>query len=293
MEKHRFNIFPEMSGEEFEQLKADLAVNEFDTSQPIVIYENAILDGWNRFRACQELDIAYTERMFFGTPTEAINFVARTNNRRHLNESQRAMLAVKIKELAFPYIHQNNGVPMGTLAAAAEAVNVSERSAKRASIVTKRGVPELAERVEQGNLAVRTASEIAQLPKTDQTEILDKIRDIPRKDIKETIQQHLADKDEPMDTPKNDDFTNLAKHYGNGFLIRLREVKEFLEKAEQAFLQRGKDFKDFGGDIAFLELDDALKTAVKLRNVEKCGFCLAKGCDQCVSGYLIKENNNE
>jgi hypothetical protein len=99
MEKHRFNIFPEMSEEEYEKLKADLVANGYDSSQPIYIFEGAILDGWNRYRACDELGIGYAKEIFTGTPIEAINFVMRTNTRRNLNSGQRAALATEAVEI--------------------------------------------------------------------------------------------------------------------------------------------------------------------------------------------------
>lgn len=95
MNKHKFNVFPEMSGEDYQKLIEDLRTHGFDSSQPIVIFENAILDGWNRFKACQELDIPFVERQFYGTSMDAINFVMRTNKRRNLNSQQWAAIAVE------------------------------------------------------------------------------------------------------------------------------------------------------------------------------------------------------
>ena len=285
MERHPFNIYPEMSDIEFEQLKTDLEANGFDTSQSVVIYESKILDGWNRYRACQELNIAYTERVFFGSPIEAISFVARTNNRRHLNESQRAMLAVELQKLMGQY---GTKTQICGLKEAADMVNVSERSAQSANIVSKRGVPELAEKVKQGDLAVSTAVEIANLPKPKQNEIMQEIKDMPRKDIKATI-QHIAD-NKPVDQNTHDDFTNLAMNYGSGLLSRIRNLQEYLEKAEEAFKVRGMYLPAFAPKLSEFDYSALLAETVKLRNLEKCGYCLARGCDQCTDGYIIKES---
>ena len=52
-----FNIFPMISGSEFEELKDDIAVNGL--LEPIILTKEAkIIDGRNRYRACVELGIS-------------------------------------------------------------------------------------------------------------------------------------------------------------------------------------------------------------------------------------------
>lgn len=97
--KHRFNIFPEMQIEDFERLKFDLQKNNFDSKQPIYLYQNEIIDGWNRQKACLLLGIIPVYKEFIGNDTDAINFVMRTNKRRNLNSSQWACIAAEADEL--------------------------------------------------------------------------------------------------------------------------------------------------------------------------------------------------
>lgn len=99
MKRHKFNIFPEAKKEDFERLKADIEANGFDKSQPITKYEGAILDGWNRLKACQELSIDPVFTKFNGSDTDAIAFVMRTNKRRNLNSGQWATIAAEAEEL--------------------------------------------------------------------------------------------------------------------------------------------------------------------------------------------------
>ena len=49
------NIFPLIHGREFVDLKQDIKTNGVHES--IVMYEGQILDGRNRFRACQEVGV--------------------------------------------------------------------------------------------------------------------------------------------------------------------------------------------------------------------------------------------
>lgn len=53
MEAHKFaDIFPMIEGNELEVLKND--IQEHGLLNPIVLYEGKILDGRNRFKACEE-----------------------------------------------------------------------------------------------------------------------------------------------------------------------------------------------------------------------------------------------
>lgn len=99
MNKHEYNIFPEMLPEDYNRLKADLQNNGYDFKYPIWIYEGKILDGWNRQRACNELRITPTYKDYEGSDIDAINFVMRTNKRRNLNSTQWACIAVEAEDL--------------------------------------------------------------------------------------------------------------------------------------------------------------------------------------------------
>ena len=87
------NLFPLLDGNEYEQLKADIAKNGL--LEPIWINgEGAIIDGRNRHRACLDLDIKPKFRQWIGTGS-LVSFVVSLNlHRRHLTSSQQSTIAV-------------------------------------------------------------------------------------------------------------------------------------------------------------------------------------------------------
>lgn len=89
--------FPLMVGAEFEALCN--SIKENGLREPITMYEDMILDGRNRWNACEKLDVAksYT---YLPNDTDPLKFVIDKNlHRRHLTESQRAMIAADLANI--------------------------------------------------------------------------------------------------------------------------------------------------------------------------------------------------
>jgi len=78
------NIFPLVEGTEFDELMAD--IREHGLHAPIVVYEDKILDGRNRYRACLAAGIEPTFTAYTGD--DPISYVISLNlRRRHLDEA--------------------------------------------------------------------------------------------------------------------------------------------------------------------------------------------------------------
>lgn len=97
--KHRLNIYPEMSEDEFETLKAGMAEEGFDPDLPIILFEGAIIDGWNRYRAATQLGIERKFKEFKGSKNDAFEYIIKTNKRRSLSSSQKAAIAVEAEDV--------------------------------------------------------------------------------------------------------------------------------------------------------------------------------------------------
>lgn len=174
-------IFPLLEGEAFEQLCADIAEHGLRT--PIVLTpgsgedddEDLVLDGRNRYRACLQLGIRPHFEHYRGD--DAVAFVISTNlRRRHLDESQRAMVAAKVAGLGHGGDRvSEQGAKMRlavpTQDQAAAMLNVGKRSVQHARVVQDHGTPELAQAVEQGKVAVSTAATLVELPPEQQRRV--------------------------------------------------------------------------------------------------------------------------
>src|SRR3990167_611347 len=89
------DIFPMMSEEEKVQLQVGIRENGYDSSHPVWLYEEKILDGRNRYEICKELGILPPFKEYPGT--DPIGFVIQENlHRRQLEKSQRAAVAVDL-----------------------------------------------------------------------------------------------------------------------------------------------------------------------------------------------------
>ena len=176
-------LFPLLVGPEFAELVEDLKRNGL--REPIRTLEGKILDGRNRYRACKEAGVKprFLELNGDGPPLE---YVLSVNlRRRHLNESQRAMVGARLKPLFEEEARQRKlsgkradlsaNLRQGRSSESAAALaSVSARSVETATAVLKRGASELIELVESGKVAVDQAGYLAKLPKREQKDIIAK-----------------------------------------------------------------------------------------------------------------------
>lgn len=163
------DLFPMMPEDELRALADDIAANGLN--QPIVTHNGKILDGRNRFKACQ-LAMVQPETIEWEDPgCGPVAWVVSQNiQRRHLTASQRAALAVDLLPELEAEAKERQGsrsdlnfvekVPQSNEARsrdrAAELVQVNERyvsDAKR--IASKR--PDLFNKMKDGGVSIREA----------------------------------------------------------------------------------------------------------------------------------------
>jgi ParB-like chromosome segregation protein Spo0J len=163
------NLFPLLANGELNQLADDIAENGL--SSPITIYEGKILDGRNRYRACQIAEVTPKFEEYKGK--DPLAFVVSHNlHRRHLTESQRGAVATKLATLKNGQKQASSIGLAATQQQAAEMLNVSVSTLKRASRVEKQGAPELIKAVESGEIKLGAAETILTLPKSEQAALV-------------------------------------------------------------------------------------------------------------------------
>lgn len=177
------DLFPLMDRDELQALADDIARNGLE--EAIALCDDRILDGRNRYLACQlagvEPDWCTVE------PKDPVAYVISMNlHRRHLNESQRAMVGARARKHYDDAAKERQKLSKGrgqkgpdnlpdlktgdARDEAGAAVSVSGKSVDHASKVLE-AVPALAEVVDRGTLSVSVAAKVAELPKPEQNKI--------------------------------------------------------------------------------------------------------------------------
>lgn len=167
MKYHPYSeIFPLLDGPDFEQLVED--ISRHGLREPIWRYEGRILDGRNRYLACEKAGIDPSFREFEGDDEAALAFVVSANiKRRHLTKAQRALAAARIATL------QKGGDPNAcrdalTQSQAAAQMDVSRSSVQRARKVVEQGSKPLQNAVASGEVPLKKAASVTELPKREQ-----------------------------------------------------------------------------------------------------------------------------
>jgi len=144
-----------MSELEYRALKADIAAN--GQREAIWTWRGQIIDGRHRERACTELQLSVKAQEWEGDESGLVAFVISMNlHRRHLNESQRAVVAARIATME-PGMNQWSRESAGpTQEQAAALLNISERSIQDVKRI-ERERPDLLPQIERGELSLNAA----------------------------------------------------------------------------------------------------------------------------------------
>lgn len=158
--------FPAMTPEMFGELRADIVANGLRS--PIILFDGRVLDGWHRHRACQQTGTEARYEPFAGDEAAARKLVVSANlMRRHLDTSQRAMIAARFATQAHgsnQHISKGRGERISAVLSvdsAAALVNVGKDVVKDARTVLAKATPETIAKVDRGELSVsRAAKEV-------------------------------------------------------------------------------------------------------------------------------------
>ncbi len=287
MEKHQYCLlFPVAN--EVDQTALRESIEKNGLREPITVYEGKILDGRNRYNALVELrllesnDKLKPEHYVEFSGTDALEFVLDKNlARRHLSESQRAMVAAELAnigwggnrhELGQKREHQDANLhldqpaldfdpappstpaePLVSRAAAAKKLHVSTRSAATAAKIKKTSAPEVTEAVKKGTLSLAAAEKVAKLPLEKQREVASASN--PKKAAKETLQT-TPSPDSPALEPPGHHFNTKV---GQGRVWKDKGIVRF----EIVEAEKTKNFS-----IVESEIDAFLDAVTRCREVD-------------------------
>jgi ParB-like chromosome segregation protein Spo0J len=192
-------IFPMMAEAELHTLADDIKRN--GQVQPATLYQGKVIDGRNRQAACKLIWKQTTYQEWTGTGSVVEWILSANLHRRHLTDSQRAVVAAKAKaafevearERSRANLQQNKGSTEGLDPAprcegksaerAAQMLQVSVDTTKKAAKVLKLGAPALVTAMESGAVSIDAAAAVATLPPEEQRDAVEQGR------VKETAKQ--------------------------------------------------------------------------------------------------------
>lgn len=184
------SVLPMLGQTDLNELAADIQGNGL--REDIVLLDGKILDGRNRYKAC---GIAQVEPRFrdFNGDGDPVDYIVSVNiKRRHLTQSQKAMVVAKVAQLPRGDISRitktpktpinsqtalsadREAAPAKSAAQVAKEVGVGTRTVEQAKQVLREASPETVKQVEQGEKstarAVKEIKEAKAAPKNEKLE---------------------------------------------------------------------------------------------------------------------------
>lgn len=164
-------LFPPMPEDQFNSLID--SIRDHGLLTPIMLHDGKILDGRHRYKACINLGIEPSFEEYEGE--DALGYVIALNlSRRHLDESQRAMIGARIANLTGAGRPSKEIAHISAITGsdAAKMMSVGRRNVVHAKKVLREGTQELADAVDSGKIAVTVAAKISELDHDQQAQVI-------------------------------------------------------------------------------------------------------------------------
>jgi hypothetical protein len=286
-------LFPMMHGPELGMLVQDIEQNGL--REEIVLYDGLVLDGRNRLYACELAQVPprFVEWDGVGSPVAFV--LSRNLHRRHLNESQRSIVAARAKGMfeeeaaerkSSTQFGDESRTPSGELRddekrrestvianlhepgrtvneEAAALLNISARSVASASRVLEGGDEEVIAAIDAGSISVSDAAAVVELPKPDQRQALEAVHAGRARTLRQAAKIELPEETPPPVLPRDEVERTFSRK-------RLRvECKRFAIEHEKLMRRVDAVAMACGGPNDYTQrARDSL--AVALRAIQEC-----------------------
>lgn len=163
------DMFPMIPEVERKLLADDIVT--FGQRDPIILLDGMVLDGRNRQWACGFAEIEPIYEQYNGD--DPLNYVLSKNlHRRHLTESQRALIAAAIVDWERGVNQTTAGPANLQTRRAAEKLSISERAVYSAKRIHEKGAPELLDAIRAGKVTIHTGEAISELQHSEQAKVI-------------------------------------------------------------------------------------------------------------------------
>lgn len=189
LERHPLSAaWGDMPEDDYQDLKDSL--ENIGLQNPIVMFEGQVIDGWHRYKACEDLGIAYTT-VELREGLDPQYYVISTNARRNQTKAQKAVSLSEVyawgrngdnqhKNRTIVQSHSEDSrvctecTPSHTTAEIAGKAGVSVRTVAQAKSVITKAAPEVVQAVKDGKIGLSKAEQIIKLPKDQQVEAINR-----------------------------------------------------------------------------------------------------------------------
>lgn len=197
------DIFPYMEKAGFVELVADIKQN--GVHEPIWLLDGKIIDGRHRYKASMAAGVTCPTRDYQGD--DAAAFVLSLNlNRRHLNESQRGMVAARLATMPEGRRESTSGIQLVSQSEAAKRLHVSVDTVKQGVKINKTATPGLIAEVDGGNVSINAAAKVALMAHDDQDRLVTAGPRAIKRAAKEAVRMKNASIREAIDKAELEEF---------------------------------------------------------------------------------------
>lgn len=159
--------------------------------EPLLVWNGLLIDGHNRFAICTQHDIPFESReAHFPSRTDALVWIKKNQlGRRNLTDYQRAEIALSLKDDLAKLAKERQGrrtdledadnIPANlpgssgeTRDALADMAGVSGRTLDKVERIESEAIPEVREKARRGAVSIHAASQIADMPESEQRRVV-------------------------------------------------------------------------------------------------------------------------